>query len=182
MATKKNIILHHSATTDNPVAKDYETIRKNHMAQGWRDIGYNWVLEKVNGIWQIIEGRSEALDGAHCIGRNTDSIGVCVVGNYDIAPPDTTVYGIVAKVCQDIMTRHPIEHIGGHKEFDATACPGRYFEIGRVKNLVVAPPALHWADKAISKAMAKGIADGTRPDGPATRAEVWTMFDRLGLL
>lgn len=36
-----------------------------------------------------------------------------------------------------------------------------------------------WAREARAKLMAAGITDGTRPNDPATRAEVWVMLDRL---
>lgn len=40
-------------------------------------------------------------------------------------------------------------------------------------------PEQHWYDKARTWAMENGIADGERPEDPATRAEVWEMLMRL---
>lgn len=37
----------------------------------------------------------------------------------------------------------------------------------------------HWYDEAQRWAKKMGIADGTRPEDPATRAEVWAMMQRL---
>ena len=47
-------------------------------------------------------------------------------------------------------------------------------------------PKDHWAINTIEKAVQSGVAtgyeDGTlRPDAPVTRAELWTMFERIGV-
>lgn len=39
-----------------------------------------------------------------------------------------------------------------------------------------------WYQEAMEFVVANGIADGTRPDEPCTRAEAWTMFMRLARL
>lgn len=133
---KKYIVLHHSAGTDG-ITRDYDAIKKYHIEHnGWRDIGYHWVIERVNGVLTAIPGRPEGDDGAHCPGRNRDGIGVCIVGNFMDAPPDEETYRFIAKVCRDIKTRHPIKEIGGHRDYYATACPGTKFDVEKVRELV----------------------------------------------
>ena len=43
-------------------------------------------------------------------------------------------------------------------------------------------PAEPWYQGAMEFVVANGIADGTRPTDPATRAEAWTMLERLHAL
>ena len=72
-----SIIIHSTAT---PVGMDVgvEDIRAWHVRDnGWRDIGYHWVIRR-DGT--IEEGRPEIAVGAHVAGYNHNSIGVALVG------------------------------------------------------------------------------------------------------
>ncbi|MDO4540268.1 MAG: peptidoglycan recognition family protein [Syntrophomonadaceae bacterium] len=127
MSNKTEIILHHSATADGAVLKDFDAIRKYHIEHnGWRDIGYHYVVELVEGQFKVLHGRSESDEGAHCMDHNKKSIGICCVGNFELTQPPEGLYYVVAELCRDIMSRHPIERICAHKDFSATACPGRF--------------------------------------------------------
>jgi len=134
--TKKYIVLHHSATPDGEVYRDFDSIKRGHLARGYRDIGYHWVIEMVDGVLAAIPGRPEWDDGAHCPGRNQDGIGICCVGNFQEAVPSQELYQFVADLCRQIMVRHPIQKIGGHRDYYATACPGKNFDVEKVKQLV----------------------------------------------
>ena len=73
------IILHCSATPEgaNFTAAD---IRSWHLARGWSDIGYHYVI----GIDGTVEsGRCISKQGAHTKGHNKDSIGICYIGGVD---------------------------------------------------------------------------------------------------
>jgi N-acetylmuramoyl-L-alanine amidase len=133
---KRYIVLHHSATPDGKVLRDFDAIKKEHIKRGWRDIGYHWVIEKVNGALTAIPGRREWESGAHCVGRNVDGIGICLIGNYEKQVPNEEQYRFVANLCRQIMTRYPIIEIGGHQQYDATLCPGRFFDVDTVRRLV----------------------------------------------
>ena len=78
------IIVHCSAT---PEGKDYsvDTIRDWHLARGWRDIGYHFVIYR-NG--EIAEGRPIEQSGAHCKGENYCSIGICYIGGVEAEKKD----------------------------------------------------------------------------------------------
>ena len=133
---KNYVVLHHSATPDGEVYRDFDSIKKAHLAKGWKDIGYHWVIEKVNGVLIAIPGRPESIEGAHCHGKNFDGIGVCCVGNFEVEIPSEELYAFVANVCRGIMLRHPIKEIGGHRDYYATACPGKNFDVEKVKRLI----------------------------------------------
>jgi N-acetylmuramoyl-L-alanine amidase len=133
---KNYVVLHHSATPDGEVYRDFDSIKKAHLAKGWKDIGYHWVIEKVNGVLIAIPGRPESIEGAHCHGKNFDGIGVCCVGNFEVEIPSEELYAFVANVCRGIMLRHPIKEIGGHRDYYATACPGKNFDMGRLKEFI----------------------------------------------
>lgn len=71
-----SLIIHCSATLASEDIGVRE-IRKAHIARGFKDTGYHYVIRR-NG-W-IETGRPESQVGAHAHGANTDSIGVCLVG------------------------------------------------------------------------------------------------------
>ncbi len=160
--SKKYIIIHHSAIPDGVVYRDFDAIKRGHMAKGWRDIGYHWVVEKVNGVLTAIPGRAESDVGAHCIPRNVDGIGICCIGNFEIEIPSEELYIFVANLCKEIMGRHPIVEIGQHKDYDATACPRRHFDVEKVKQLVKGDDVLQEVkvlvkDKEISGKLIDGV-------------------------
>ena len=128
------IIFHHSLS-DNC---DAATIREWHLARKFEDIGYHFVIMP-SGLIQ--SGRDIAMVGAHSFGRNTTSIGCCIVGDFRTHEP--TINQVQA-VCQLVHTLshsvapgwvHPLKfefhrpHIfnlfepSEYGRFDA--CPGR---------------------------------------------------------
>lgn len=59
-----------------------------HRQRGWRMIGYHYVVRR-NGT--VEKGRAEETTGAHCVGHNAHSIGICYEGGLDAngKPSDT---------------------------------------------------------------------------------------------
>lgn len=75
----KEIILHCSATPEGRdiKAKDIDLW---HRRRGFISIGYHYVID-LDGT--IEKGRDIKLNGAHCKGHNSNSIGICYVGGCD---------------------------------------------------------------------------------------------------
>ena len=78
-AMKDTIIIHCSATRagQDITAADIDCW---HRARGFWSIGYHYVI-RLDGT--IEPGRDVTLDGAHCMGWNQRSIGICYVGGLD---------------------------------------------------------------------------------------------------
>ena len=74
------IIVHCADTPEGRDVKTEEIKRWHTEERGWSDIGYHWVVE-LDG--SIHAGRDESINGAHCRGHNSDSIGICYVGGAD---------------------------------------------------------------------------------------------------
>lgn len=177
------IIIHHSATKEG----DLESFRRNHKAKGWRDIGYHYVIGNgtYSGDGEVETGRSENESGAHCStdGMNFKSIGICLVGNFDIDKPTPAQMEALERLCRDIIERHkiPVSRALGHGEVTATNCPGKNFDMvafrKRLEGRKVAKDYEgHWAEEYIKKAInagyMTGYPDGSfKPDNPITRAE-----------
>lgn len=129
MNTPKVIIVHHSGGTDaNPLAdtsnQTFEIIRDYHISKGWGDIGYNWLIEKSG---KICKGRDETIDGAHTIGMNSQSIGICLVGNFDLTVPTKEQEESLKIVCKDLVTRYPVlkDQIFPHRKYAQKSCYGK---------------------------------------------------------
>ncbi|MEM9991991.1 MAG: N-acetylmuramoyl-L-alanine amidase, partial [Bacteroidota bacterium] len=137
-----HLIVHHSAGTN--VADDWAAIVRSvwdfHVeGRGWADIGYNWLIDP-NGV--IYEGRATNIRGAHFCGNNTNTEGVCMLGDFtEIVPTDTSQQSLTQllawKACGNrlnpVGTRYHgasskvLDVISGHRDGCATNCPGDSF-------------------------------------------------------
>lgn len=121
----KEIIVHCSAT---PEGKDFtvDDIRKWHLARGFKDIGYHYVIYRDGSVHK---GREESVIGAHCTGHNSYSIGVCYIGGVakdGKTPKDTRTEAqkeSLVKLLQELKARYPKATIHGHREYANKACP-----------------------------------------------------------
>lgn len=124
--TIDEIIVHCTAT---PEGKDFtvQQIRDWHVkGNDWRDIGYHFVVYR-NG--DVMPGCPIAQPGAHCIGHNAHSIGVCYVGGCaaDGKTPKDTRTPIQKTALRQLLKRlkaaYPQAKIYGHRDFANKACP-----------------------------------------------------------
>ena len=77
--TITDIILHCTATPEGK-AVTVESIKAGHLARGFKDIGYHYIID-LDGT--IHKGRDESIIGAHCTGFNAHSIGISYIGGVD---------------------------------------------------------------------------------------------------
>lgn len=119
------IIVHCTAT---PEGKDYsvEQIRQAHLARGFSDIGYHFVVMR-DGT--VREGRPLGVAGAHTKGHNANSIGVSYVGGCASdgkTPKDTRTHEqrkALRDLVAELQRRFPGATVHGHYEFANKACP-----------------------------------------------------------
>jgi N-acetylmuramoyl-L-alanine amidase len=123
------IIIHHTGGTNaNPLAdtsnQTFDIIKNYHIGLGWGDIGYNWIIDKAGKIWQ---GRDEKIDGCHTIGMNTKSIGICLIGNFDLTYPTIAQEIALKTVYCDLVSRYPILQgkVYPHRKYANKSCYGK---------------------------------------------------------
>jgi N-acetylmuramoyl-L-alanine amidase len=124
----KGIVVHHSASSDGTTL-DMGTIRKIHIQEnGWEDIGYHFLIEKVGDSVVVVPGRSLMYTGAHCPGAN-DHIGICVVGNFSTAEPPGAKMDKLFNLIKGLIFIYgfSIDRIAKHSDYKATECPGKLF-------------------------------------------------------
>lgn len=143
------IIVHHSGGTDaNPLADTShhtaKIMEEHHLSLGWNGLGYNYVIHKDGTVWK---GRPEHVTGAHTVGYNQKSIGICLAGNFDATMPTKEQETALKTLLLDISTRYSIkpENIVPHRKFAVKTCYGKNLGDDWARNLikqpVVTPPA-----------------------------------------
>lgn len=130
------IILHCSATVEG---KDVtvEQIRNFHLkTRGWQDIGYHYVIYRDGSVHK---GRDINVAGAHCIGHNAESVGICYIGGLDanMKAKDTRTEAqkkALNKLVKEVMNEYniPLSSVHCHNEFANKACP--CFKIAEFRN------------------------------------------------
>ena len=137
-----HIIVHHSAgvNSSNDWPAVVRSIWNYHVnTNGWDDIGYNWLVDP-NGV--LYEGRGDGLQGAHFCGQNGNTVGLCVLGNFQTTLPSGAALGklreyLAWQTCD--LGVDPTDfgfhdgsglnlyYISGHRDGCSTACPGDQF-------------------------------------------------------
>lgn len=120
----REIIVHCTATREGQHIT-IDTVRKWHKDKGWNDIGYHYLVH-LDGT--VHEGRDVNVAGAHCVGHNKNSIGVCYVGGCNTAmqPKDTRTLQqktALNALLHELKNLYPNALIRGHRDFAAKACP-----------------------------------------------------------
>lgn len=129
------LIVHHTGGTDaQPLADSsnytVQQCNADHKARfnfissmGWY-VGYQYFIDK-NGV--VTQCRADMEEGAHTIGKNNSSIGICLAGNFDATLP--TAAQITA--LRDLLVARmyefgiPAENIVPHRLFAAKTCYGK---------------------------------------------------------
>lgn len=124
MRNINKIIIHCSATPEGRHTT-VEEIKRWHIARGFTNIGYHYVIY-LDGT--VHEGRPIEQAGAHTLGHNANSIGICYVGGVDKAmkAKDTRTpaqKAALIKLVKELKLKYPKATIHGHREFANKACP-----------------------------------------------------------
>jgi hypothetical protein len=119
------IIVHHSAL---PLSDGPREIQQLHMQQkGFADIGYHFLIDAAGRLY---EGRSLTVRGAHTGGYNTGTVGIALLGNFEVGQPTPAQSETLKGVVVYLVDLYRITHLAGHRDFQpgVTACPGRNLE------------------------------------------------------
>jgi hypothetical protein len=149
----KTVFVHHTAGTNNyTCAQAPSVIRSIYQyhtqSQGWRDIGYNFLVDKCGTVYEgRAGGVARAVLGAHTYGFNHNSMGVAVLGSYNGTAASSEVTAALARLSGwklgldgrsptgtwrrvsaggkyargTVVTMH---NISGHRDGFSTECPG----------------------------------------------------------
>lgn len=121
----QKIIIHCAAT---PEGKYFtvEDIDRWHKRRGFKEIGYHYVIY-LDGSIHL--GRNIEKIGAHCLGQNSKSIGICYIGGVakdGKTPKDTRTdaqKSSLIYLLKELKNKYPQAKIYGHRDFASKACP-----------------------------------------------------------
>ena len=135
MNKPNKIILHHSATKDGPTVS-WGAIRRYHVQEcSWGAIGYHFGIELVGDYYETFVGRLPYEQGAHTQGQNSQSIGICFVGQFDDIPVPQLQWKTGLWLCRYLISEFQISptEIYGHRSFANKTCPGKLFDVDLFK-------------------------------------------------
>ena len=135
------IIVHHTAF---PNVDDYSLeyafqnsrdIQNLHMdGNGWLDSGQHFTNSRGGHLTEGRHGSLDALlsstgmiEGAHCVGQNTQAIGIENDGSYHLGEqPPAAQWNSLIDFCAFVCFQYgiPATEIYGHMDFNNTLCPG----------------------------------------------------------
>ena len=182
--------VHHTVSANDYSAAEVPAIIRGIYAyhvnsRGWKDIGYNFVVDRFGRIW---EGRFGGVDqpviGAHTQGYNDVAFAMSAIGTYTNTVPAATLLSAYQqlfawKFSSTAWTpRRPVSYhgeswpaIAGHRDAASTECPGQqlYNKLPTIRTGVTAlmfppPPGETWRDfsgDGLDDLMARRKADGS---------------------
>jgi N-acetylmuramoyl-L-alanine amidase len=145
------VITHHALSGDHHTHKDvdkWHTERWPHFVSrlGYR-IGYHYIIER-DGT--VVQTRHHDEEGAHTLGMNRSSIGVCFIGNFDTGTPAQAQIDAWIDLYNKLRADYPNIPTSPHRAFQARTCHGTnlsddYFDLHyqkwgillQVKSLVI---------------------------------------------
>jgi len=145
------IVIHTAAHGARGV--DYDTtaaeIDSWHKGRGWRGIGYHFVIRK-NG--DVENGRMLMCQGAHALGINNRSIGICCSGHGDISPLTEKQQASLLTKIRMLQVRFDIMDLNviGHREINHLvdvgllgsayrtdkSCPGKFIDMPTLRRML----------------------------------------------
>lgn len=113
-------IIVHCSASDRPEDDDISVIKDWHIKRGFAEVGYHYFVKRDGTIQK---GRDMYKIGAHCIGHNLYSVGICVAGNHIFS--DDALKGLYT-IIKNTMYRVNVkkERVLPHSYFDKQkTCP-----------------------------------------------------------
>lgn len=123
------LTLHHTAGRLGKAAdarRQMRSIQRFHQrSRGWGDIAYHYLIAPSGTIF---EGRASAYQPDTATDYDTKGhLGICLMGNFEEQPPTPEALLSLKHLAAYLLDayRLPESALGQHRDFAATACPGR---------------------------------------------------------
>jgi flagellar hook assembly protein FlgD len=201
-------VVHHTAGTNSYSALESAAIvrgiqRYHVLANGWNDIGYNFLVDKYG---QVFEGRgggvAQNVVGAHAQGFNTGSTGVSVLGTYSSVGISRAARRALVRLLAwrlDVAHVDPrsrlnwisggnpeypagtavrLRAVSGHRDTGPTSCPGSalYAQIPALARAIAA----HGGPKLYDPEVSGQLGGPVRVTGRLSTALPWTVTIKDG--
>lgn len=162
------IIVHCAATrpswwASKSGAAQVREIKRWHVTpkpggRGWRDIGYHYLIDR-KGNMHV--GRPLGEVGAHVLGQNTGSIGICLIGGHGSASTDMfedhfteAQDGALQALILHLQKDYGALTLHGHNEYANKGCPGFDVRTWWASRLHTVPAPKNWFEQLIAAIIA----------------------------
>lgn len=127
----KKIIVHHTA--DMSMEPQLQKVNEYHKSRDFPIsslgffVGYHYLIEK-NG--DVIQTRQYWEEGAHTIGMNMSSIGVCLAGDFDVEYPTNKQMDALGALLNGLLSASSLSpaDIVPHRKYANKDCYGTMLE------------------------------------------------------
>jgi len=120
MAKVNAVVIHHSATrgqTIRNLAEYHTTVR------GWQGIAYHYGIGWDGRIYIMNDPERRT---NHAQGMNSRTIGVVLVGDYDLTHPSPEAVDAATHLVRYLREAYGVENVLFHSDTKPTACPGTF--------------------------------------------------------
>ena len=131
----KYLIIHHFGGSDsNPLAdtsnqtfavvNEYHRQKWNYVASNRVYCGYHYVIEKSG---KIVSATPENEEGIHTIGKNLESLGIALAGNFDATLPTEAQKEALRGLLVRLGAKYKVTYdkIVPHRTFSSKTCYGK---------------------------------------------------------
>ena len=128
---KRLVVIHHSHRPHRECGvalareeADVLGMHEYHKGKGWGGISYNFLVFQSGNVY---EGRGWGRTGAHTIGRNSSSVGICLVIDGEAhRPTDAAVEATIDLIAEGVDLGHIAQshERAPHDQFQQKVCPG----------------------------------------------------------
>lgn len=134
-----HVVVHHGAAGTSSLATLRQYERHHRLTNGWATLGYNFAIAE-GKVWA---GRGAGRQGAHAQGRNRDTHGIVVVGDYSSREPsDRDLHALVALLRHGADRGWWMPSLLGHRDVGTSSCPGEtlYRLLPEIRRRAFNPP------------------------------------------
>ena len=164
----KYIIVHHAGGTDSAPLADSSNYtvamcdadhkaRFNMLSSLGHYCGYTYFIDKAGVVTQT---RKDGEEGAHTIGYNSNSIGICLAGNFDVFKPTEAQIISLTKLLKEKSAQYniPAANIVPHRKFSPKSCFGKLLSDTWAADLIKTDVPVPNNNKAIVVEIEKHLA------------------------
>lgn len=131
------VVIHHTA---GPVSQTSEDIARYHVGpnhicdEGCPGIAYHYMIDRNAAVYQVNHLETVSY---HVSGYNTDSVGICLIGNYDQVEPTGAQINAVIRTIRSLNRKlgRNLE-IAGHRDFANKSCPGDHVDVDAIRQKI----------------------------------------------
>lgn len=128
-----HLVLHHTAVGSAEIggpsleaeSRHMRAIQRWHVERGWATVGYHFVVSPTG---RVFRGRPVDRLGAHVLGHNAGTVGICLMGNFQLERPSDAALASLEYVRTRLIAggaRVALRGHRAHRGHERSGCPGR---------------------------------------------------------